>query len=434
MEAKGRTVPERGLALGILGLAEGADAGEIRAAHQALRAHVEARAAASEDAGFRAARRAELDDLDRALEQLLAGDASPGRQQPDAAPPSRRAPRWLLAWAIVATVVALGLVVHLVWQREGFGPAVLVGGAGGGAGGEGGGYAIDGAAAEEESADDAGGTGEALDAGERARLVAHSSVEGAMLEVRTRGDKPEVVAQGAADDSVYWLAPGTYSLKVSHPDCRDYWQHDVEAHGGDELTFAPELCGDTAWLVVRSNVADDKLTIDGKPVGATGETQHPVRAGEHEVRVSKDGYRAWEGIVEAEPGRVLGVRPRLERVARAEPQAPRPKPPAAVGAAAESASDRSGQPFESWHEEARQWLLARYDLDRSGWLDSKEELDSIPCEQWLGLEQSHDQSGLGLSLTRFYGFDGKGWRSGALGVADQVRDLAYQRMKACGLR
>jgi hypothetical protein len=39
-----------------------------------------------------------------------------------------------------------------------------------------------------------------------------------------------------------------------------------------------------------------------------------------------------------------------------------------------------------------------------------------------------------LSLTKFYGFDGERWRTNALGVGDQVRDVAYKRMKECGLR
>jgi hypothetical protein len=81
-----------------------------------------------------------------------------------------------------------------------------------------------------------------------------------------------------------------------------------------------------------------------------------------------------------------------------------------------------------------QWLLARYDDDRSGLLDSAQELEQVPCEHWLSLEESHDSSGLGLSLTRFYGFDGERWKSNALGVADEVRDVAYRRMKECGLK
>jgi hypothetical protein len=87
-----------------------------------------------------------------------------------------------------------------------------------------------------------------------------------------------------------------------------------------------------------------------------------------------------------------------------------------------------------WHEQARQWLLARYDEDRSSKLDSRSEIEGVPCDEWLSLEQSHDASGLGLSLIRFYGFNGERWKEGALGVDDGYREIAYQRMKACGLR
>ena len=65
---------------------------------------------------------------------------------------------------------------------------------------------------------------------------------------------------------------------------------------------------------------------------------------------------------------------------------------------------------------------------------SEEELRGVPCDQWLSLEQSYNEGGLGLSLTKFYGFDGERWRTNALGVGDTVRDVAYKRMKECGLR
>ena len=109
-----------------------------------------------------------------------------------------------------------------------------------------------------------------------------------------------------------------------------------------------------------------------------------------------------------------------------------PQPPCAPPQPAENEADL--RELSGWHQEAKQWLLARYDEDRSGEIDSRGELEEVPCQEWLGLEQSHDASGLGLSLTRFYGFDGDGWKDDALGIDSSVRDIAYKRMRECGLR
>lgn len=410
-------VLDRARALQILGLSEAADASEIRTAYGALRAHVEARFQDSEREVFRAKRRNELLDLEAAL-RVLGSSATPPVT-----------PRWVLGWAVAATILALAAWIAYFSTSEGvFGPTVLV--AGTAEGGEGsGGFAIDAGA---EDVDGEAGTGDVAPAGERAKLVAKSPVEAARLEVWTRGEVRELAAEGAADDTVYWLAPGAYALRVSHEDCETAWERDLDARGGDEHSFEPEPCKDTGWLVVQSNVAQDELSIDGESVGATGAQQHQLPVGEHEVRVAKPGYRAWEGIIDVQPGRVLGIRPRLQRSAKAAPPPAQRRPSVAAAAPRERARD--SRLDESWHEQARQWLLSRYDLDRSGALDSEEELESIPCDRLLGLEASHSQSRLGLTLIRFYGFDGRDWRSGALGIADEVRDLAHTRMTGCGLR
>jgi len=424
-------VLDRARALQILGLSEAADESEIRSAYRALRAHIEGRSQASEEEAYRAERRYDLLDLERALRALGAVATSRGVIEVDAPAHSRRmVPRWVLGWAIAATLIGLaGWAAYLFLVPGGSGPPVLLGGSGGEGTGSGG-FAIEGEDAADEMMP---GGGDAASAGPRAKLVANSPVEGATLAVWTRGDAPVLAAEGAADETVYWLAPGPYALRVEHADCKGAWEQEVDARGGDAHSFEPEPCADEGWLKVQSNVAQDELSIDGKPAGTTGEGRHLLSAGLHEVRVAKAGYQAWEGIVEVEPGRELGIRPRLERTAPAAPKRAPPPPPPPATQGAEASREPGPGLDESWHEQARQWLLSRYDADRSGALDVEEEVDAIPCEFWLGLQASHGQSRLGLTLIRFYGIDGKDWRSGALGIADEVRDLAHERMKKCGL-
>jgi len=437
-------VIERGVALRILGLPEDADEIEIGSAYRAMRSHVEGRLAAAASDAEREARRSELRDLERALRSLSTVPLSGGfverpAGRSDGAGPPRRVARWVLLWAVLATLTAAGLVAYLFAIPGSFGPAVLVGGGGGSGSGGGGGFALEGeGGADDGLLGDSGPSGDVQSAGARARVVAKSSVEGAELRViqKDADGQPQVVAEGAADDTVYWVSPGDYALEVRHPDCPDVWERDLSAGAGETHEFAPEVCRETGWVVVQSDQADDQVSIDGKEIGASTEERHALSAGEHQVRVEKDGYETWEGVVAVAPGQVLGLRPQLTAATQKRPRKQK-RQQAAVAAPqpqrqAENEADL--RELQGWHEKAKQWLLARYDEDRSGRLDSESEIAEVPCDQWLGLEQSHDASGLGLSLTRFYGFDGDGWKDDSLGVDSRFRDVAYERMKECGLR
>jgi hypothetical protein len=318
-------VIERDLALRILGLSADADEIGIQNAYRALRAHLQARLEASESSPFREARRAELRDLERVLRAL---SAVPVSRVPASAsgrrvgkPVSAARGRWVLGWAVVATLCSVALIAYLASRPGSFGPAVLVGGSGDGGGGEAGGFAIEGApeAVDETSSSAAAPAVES--AGERAQVVARSRVEGAVLQIESRAEVPERVAEGAADETVYWVAPGSYVLRVAHPDCADRWEKELTVRGGEHHEFSPELCQGTGWVVVRSNQSNDALSIDGRKLGATTAAAHALAVGEHEVRVEKPGFEAWEGLVEVSPGEVLAIRPRLARRAVAQPEA-----------------------------------------------------------------------------------------------------------------
>jgi hypothetical protein len=410
----------------------------MRATWWLLRAHVEARLVAAGTPALREERARELQELETMGEafSLAAVPSRTGRE------------RWLFGWAIAASLLALGLGLWLL-GRDGA-PRALAEGAGG-AGDGSGGYAVEGAGAAGSGEGDA----EVIPREERARVVVDAGVEDARIEIADAASG-ELVAEGTADGGTYWLAPGSYALRVGHPDCADDWQQVLAAEAGSDHALAPEICGETGWLVVQANVEGARVVVDGRPVGETGPERRPVPAGEREVRVeAPPGYEAWEGIVDLEPRRSLTLRPRL--LASAEPErtapsesAPAPSPVEAAAAAppprgpdaAPRESARAGgledeedpDLAEGWHHETRQWLLARYDTDRSGAIDRPEELDAIPCDYWKGIERSYDASRLGLPLLRMYGFDGDGWKRGALGIGSSVRDLAFRRMRDCGLR
>jgi hypothetical protein len=396
---------DRTSALRILGLGDAAAREEIQAAHGVLRAHVAERVARAEGEPARAARREELRALDEVLDVALGG--APGASR--GAAPRRSLSPWLVGWSLLATGVAALLAVVLLRDAPAPPPRVMAEG-GGGSG------SVEGAA----------------EPAPEAWLAARANLPGAELEVRSQGEEA-LLATGPADGTPLRIDPGRYDLRVRHADCPDVWSRQLGIERGQRVELAPRVCRDTGFLVVRSNVAGDELTIDGRALGSTGPERHTLSAGEHAVRVEKDGYAPWDGTVEVPPAESVTLRATL-RSGRASARPPQRPAQVAAAQPAESSQEDDRLRLSKWHETVTKWLLARYDHDLSGRLDTPDEVESIPCAEWQGLEQSYDESGLAVPLTRLYGFDGSAWKENALGFDVEMRGYAYERMKACGLR
>jgi len=297
-------------------------------------------------------------------------------------------------------------------------------------------------------------------------LLLTGGVSGATLRVLD-ADRNEILLERPALDARVELPGGRYAIEVSREDCPDRWTRSVYFEPGSVHRFAPELCLGEGRLVVRSNVAEDRLRIDGLDVGATGAREHRLGVGDHEVRVEKQGFRPFEGRVRVRPDEQVELRADLvplggpspvasERptpVARSAPPVPppptRPLPYDLEGlkeaVAPESALALPNDLLDGgrlrddggstrWHEQRTRELLARFDLDRSGHIDRLEESEAIPCSIWRSLEADFDRGGLGLPMARYYGFDGSEWHPGALGFDRSQRSAAFAKMKECGLR
>lgn len=404
----------------LLGLPETASPAERAGAYWRLRGHIEARIASAGDAREAEARRTELRRLHAACSTLPGIDAG---ALSDAGParPDTRAPRWLVAWAVVASGVALLLAVWRV------------------------------AAPPPMPAETGAGTGEA-----DARLIVSANPSSAGLTVTT-GEDDRVVVTAVADGTTQFLPNGRYRAAVAHPDCPDTWRQDIELAAGEERRYAPSICRGEGAVVVRSNASGDRLQIDGVDVGSTGATAHPLRVGLHRIRVEKEGYEPWTAEVRIAPDAELTLNAELvasagppaappapapapERTASAPPPPPPGGGPVAEGVGppvseGEKMRVRTGAGgSKSWHDAIVHDLIVRYDRNGTGSLDSAEEIQSIPCEEWRGIEQSYETGGLAVEMTHLYGFDGSEAPANTLGITNAMRGYAYDRMKACGLK
>lgn len=303
------------------------------------------------------------------------------------------------------------------------------------------------------------------------RLIVEGRPRGAELRIRNP-DSEELLLKIPAEGARLELQAGRYALEVAREDCPDSWHHLLELAAGETRQFDPTICEGEARLIVRSNVLDDRLRIDGFDYGATRPEAHVLSVGEHTFRVDKEGYAPFEGKVRLEPEQELEVRAELEpldagparkgRPLPFEHTPPSPPPPSASSSPTPATDSDAIPPLDlklpplampkrllfledargqrprggstTWHDAVSRQMVSRYDRDGSGRLDRVEESEAVPCEIWQEIERDFDEGGLGLSMSRNYGFDGSEWIEGALGFSRPIRSAVHARMKECGLR
>jgi hypothetical protein len=425
-------------ALRIFGSPDGSDDLELRRAYWVLRSHVEERLRKSgpaETDSEHSARIAELERLDRALEAIV----GPGDRLAEfLQPPAETAPTFL---------------VSRTWLAVGFLGLVLATGS-----------VMQDRIAEflSSALSSTSSPPEVETEAPVARLTLSVEPSGGSIQIEDLADA-KVVYHGLGDEVSRPLSSGRYRLTVEHPKCDTPWSREIELEAGERREIVAKICRNVGWLVVRSNLTDDELTIDGEVVGQTGLDEYSLPPGRHEIRVAKSGFSTWEASLTLPAAERITLQANLAphngRTEGANPAtaatrlAVNPSPAAVSAPAAgtgprastgESAqSNRDGeQTFTrselnmaaSWHRSAKQYLLGRYDRDRSGLLDTPEEVDAVPCSDWLGLEDSFDASGLALSMTTFFGFDGTKWVEDAFGVSRDMRTATYLHLKKCGVR
>ncbi len=303
-------------------------------------------------------------------------------------------------------------------------------------------------------------------------MPAHLVLTGPLSEATLRvfdADRSRVLHEGPAQDAQVELRPGRYAIEVSRPGCGEPWTRSSYFESGTLRTFAPSLCSGNGGLRIRTNVDAPTISIDEARVELPGDGVVPLPAGEHVVRIEKKGHRPHTSNVRIQPNRthdlsaeLAPARPQgdpraeaqafLQSAARLDrPTLPPPEPfdfgdlqeqvaPPNAKQRASRLLDRAGLGglpeggSTAWHDRVSGEFLRRFDTDGSGRIDRLDESDAISCDHWLETEESFDVGGLGLSMARYYGFDGTEWHPGALGFDRAMRGAAYERMRSCGLQ
>ena len=106
----------------------------------------------------------------------------------------------------------------------------------------------------------------------------------------------------------------------------------------------------------------------------------------------------------------------------------------AGGAGPADAIRQADAQSDSWDEAVTQALLAAYDTNSSGDIESKKELKLIDCETWLAIDAGVQAKWDGTGARAIYGFaKGYGWVGYAWGFNEKLRKSADKAMKKCGM-
>lgn len=88
---------------------------------------------------------------------------------------------------------------------------------------------------------------------------------------------------------------------------------------------------------------------------------------------------------------------------------------------------------DPWDAEVKKLVVNAFDADRSGSLDSVDEVDALGCDIWLAVDRGV-RAGWGNGLYTIYGFGpGLRWVGDAIGLSESVRVRSASALAACGV-
>jgi hypothetical protein len=169
------------------------------------------------------------------------------------------------------------------------------------------------------------------------------------------------------------------------------------------------------------------------------------------LAVLEDFVRRYPDTIFATMARVRLEELRKQQAAPAAPARQPALPPAAVVAPQDAATESARTESEDiiarirpikekggtheWDVVVRKIMLAKYDLNASGKIDTPAEVDRIDCAVWSMLNQqiiSAGQYPSGL-LGTYFNVNNHIWNGGDLGFDIGVREHVHKRTKICGL-
>jgi hypothetical protein len=107
-------------------------------------------------------------------------------------------------------------------------------------------------------------------------------------------------------------------------------------------------------------------------------------------------------------------------------------PPAGASGIAAAISLLPDAGGSTWDISVKALMLASYDANSSGWIDTASEVAAVPCDVWA-ITDSGVRGKWTYGVRTIYGFDGGAWIGDAIGYAETQRAAADAKAVSCGL-
>lgn len=96
---------------------------------------------------------------------------------------------------------------------------------------------------------------------------------------------------------------------------------------------------------------------------------------------------------------------------------------------------QSDSSSDDWDALVEQTMLAAFDSNGSGDIDSNKELKLISCDVWTAIDEGVQAAWTGSGARAIYGFaKGYGWVGSVFGFNEKLRKSADKAMAKCGLQ
>lgn len=298
---------------------------------------------------------------------------------------------------------------------------------------------------------------EAFDADTSGTLDTVAEVEAIPCSTWSAMDKPIRRGWRAGVHVVYGFAPGNlwsgqllgFSEAVRAPAaariaaCVQTGGEEVDRDLLERLQGVPDPAS-ASWEAVVRGLLTERYDGDGDGALDQAEELDAVgcevwRALERRVRtVWPDGFFVTYGFDPAEVwlGASLGIadagREAAARRLEACELAP-PRPPHAPDEMGRALRALAEPGSEAWERGASAALVARYDQDRSRFVDTPSEALSLPCDTWEAIDEGIRASWKGGAY-RILGFDPEtSWAGWRMGFGEGAREEGARQLRACGL-
>jgi hypothetical protein len=151
--------------------------------------------------------------------------------------------------------------------------------------------------------------GEIVEIGKKTEVLAQLKPSEGSLEIVSEPPGAKIFIDGNEIGESPFLAairPGQYAIRVLMEGYLPF-EEKVDVQGKERKKISAVLSKPVGELIVRTQPPGAAISIDGRPAGITPYEGRGLPPGTYKIRIEKEGYGTWEGVLAVIPGRKVDV-------------------------------------------------------------------------------------------------------------------------------